>query len=87
MSNLLSLLITWLSTSVQKPNQNTGITGGDPSLISSIVFSAVANNVDGLFIETHPEPKKAKSDPYTMLKLDSLYAILKKAMKIREAIN
>ena len=73
--------------SVQKPNQNTGITGGDPSLISSIVFSAVANNVDGLFIETHPEPEKAKSDPYTMLKLDSLYAILKKAMKIREAIN
>ena len=73
--------------SVQKPNQNIGITGGDPSLISSIVFSAVANNVDGLFIETHPEPEKAKSDPFTMLKLDSLYAILKKAMKIREAIN
>ena len=73
--------------SVQKPNQNIGITGGDPSLISSIVFSAVANNVDGLFIETHPEPEKAKSDPYTMLKLDSLYAILKKAMKIRKAIN
>jgi 2-dehydro-3-deoxyphosphooctonate aldolase (KDO 8-P synthase) len=72
---------------VQKPNQNIGITGGDPSLISSIVFSAVANNVDGLFIETHPEPEKAKSDPYTMLKLDSLYSILKKAMKIREAIS
>ena len=72
---------------VQKPNQNIGITGGDPSLISSIVFSAVANNVDGLFIETHPEPEKAKSDPFTMLKLDSLYSILKKAMKIREAIN
>ena len=72
---------------VQKPNQNIGITGGDPSLISSIIFSAVANNVDGLFIETHPEPEKAKSDPFTMLKLDSLYSILKKAMRIREAIN
>ena len=72
---------------IQKPNQNIGITGGDPSLISSIIFSAVANNVDGLFIETHPEPEKAKSDPYTMLKLDSLYSILKKAMKIREAIR
>ena len=72
---------------IQKPNQNIGITGGDPSLISSIIFSAVANNVDGLFIETHPEPEKEKSDPYTMLKLDSLYSILKKAMKIREAIR
>ena len=72
---------------VQKPNQNSGVTGGDPDLISSIVYSAVANNVDGLFIETHPEPEKAKSDPFTMLKLDSLYPILKKALKIREAIS
>ena len=31
--------------------------------------------------------KKLKSDPFTMLKLDSLYSILKKAMRIREAIN
>ena len=72
---------------VQKPNQTSGVTGGDPSLISSIVYSAVANGTDGLFIETHPEPKNAKSDPHTMLKLDLLYPILKKALAIRKAIS
>ena len=72
---------------VQKPNQTNGVTGGDPSLISSIVYSAVANGADGLFIETHPEPKNAKSDPHTMLKLDLLYPILKKALAIRKAIS
>jgi 2-dehydro-3-deoxyphosphooctonate aldolase (KDO 8-P synthase) len=72
---------------VQKPNQTSGVTGGDPSLISSIVYSAVANGTDGLFIETHPDPKNAKSDPHTMLKLDLLYPILIKALAIRKAIS
>jgi 2-dehydro-3-deoxyphosphooctonate aldolase (KDO 8-P synthase) len=72
---------------VQKPNQTSGVTGGDPLLISSIVYSAVANGTDGLFIETHPDPKNAKSDPHTMLKLDLLYPILKKALAIRKAIS
>ena len=72
---------------VQKPNQTSGVTGGDPSLISSIVYSAVANGTDGLFIETHPDPNNAKSDPHTMLKLDLLYPILKKALAIRKAIS
>ena len=72
---------------VQKPNQASGITGGDPSLISTIVFSAVATGADGLFIETHPNPAAAKSDPFTMLKLDLLRPILEKAMKIRTALG
>ena len=72
---------------VQKPNQTRGVTAGDPSLISTIVFSAVATGADGLFIETHPNPAAAKSDPFTMLKLDLLRPILEKAMKIRTALE
>ena len=69
-----------------KPNQTHGVTGGDPSLISTIVYSAIATGADGLFIETHPDPTKANSDTHTMLKLDELRSILEKAVKIRNAI-
>ena len=72
---------------VQKPNQTSGITGGDTSMISSIVYSAVATGANGLFIETHPDPSTAKSDPFTMLKLKQLRPILEKAMEIRKAIS
>lgn len=73
--------------SVQKPNKTEGVTGGDPSLIETIALSAVATGADGFFIETHPDPKSAKSDPHTMLLLDKLRPILEKAMKIRNALH
>ena len=73
--------------SVQKPNKTEGVTGGDPSLIETIALSAAATGADGFFIETHPNPKTAKSDPHTMLQMDKLRPILEKAMKIRNALN
>jgi len=72
---------------VQKPNKTEGITGGDPSLIETVALSAIATGADGFFIETHPDPKTAKSDPHTMLQLDKLEGILQKAMKIRSALS
>ncbi len=73
--------------SVQKPNQTVGVTGGDPSLIESIALSAAATGADGFFIETHPNPSEALSDPHTMLQLDKLRPILEKVVKIRTALN
>lgn len=73
--------------SVQKPNRTEGVTGGDPSLIETIALSAIATGADGFFMETHPDPKTAKSDPHTMLQLDRLRPILEKCMKIRNALN
>lgn len=73
--------------SVQKPNKTEGVTGGDPSMIETIALSAIATGADGFFIETHPEPSTAQSDPHTMLKLDRLRPILEKAMKIRKALH
>ena len=73
--------------SVQKPNKTEGVTGGDPSLIETIALSAMATGADGFFIETHPDPKSAKSDPHTMLQLDKLEGILTKAMNIRKALH
>ena len=54
---------------LQQPNQTTGVTGGNPQLISTIAKAAIATGADGLFIETHPNPSMALSDGANMLQL------------------
>lgn len=73
--------------SLQQPNQTSGVTGGLPTLIETIAKAAIAVGTDGLFIETHPEPCKAKSDGANMLQLDLLEELLTKLVRIREAIK
>ena len=43
-------------------NQDNGITGGDPEMIETISKAGIVSGVDGIFLETHPNPKEAKSD-------------------------
>lgn len=73
--------------SLQQPNQTTGVSGGLPALIETIAKAAIAVGADGLFIETHPEPAKAKSDGANMLQLDLLEGLLTRLLRIREAIK
>ncbi|MFY0689536.1 MAG: 3-deoxy-8-phosphooctulonate synthase [Cyclobacteriaceae bacterium] len=73
--------------SLQQPNQSDGISGGSPTLIESIALSATATGADGLFIETHPNPKQALSDGKSMLPLEQLEGILEKVVSIRKALN
>lgn len=72
--------------SLQQPNQTSGITGGNPQLIGTIAKAAIATGVDGLFIETHPNPAIAKSDGANMLRLDLLENLLEQLVKIRKAV-
>lgn len=72
--------------SLQQPNQPSGVTGGKPGLISTIAKAAIAVGVDGIFIETHPNPVEAKSDGANMLRLDQIESLLIKLTRIREAI-
>lgn len=72
--------------SLQQPNQTSGVTGGKPSLITTIAKAGIAVGVDGLFIETHPNPAKALSDGQNMLQLDRLEALLEVCMKIRGVV-
>lgn len=72
--------------SLQQPNQEEGITGGRPELIGTIAKAGIASGVDGLFLETHPEPSSAKSDGANMLRLDRLEDLLVKLIRIRNAI-
>ena len=72
--------------SLQQPNQTSGVTGGNPELISTIAKAAIAAGVDGLFIETHPNPSIAKSDGANMLKIDLLEDFLQQLVKLRKAV-
>ena len=73
--------------SLQKPNQLSGVTGGIPKMIETIARAGVVNNVDGIFIETHFDPKNAKSDGKNMLNLDNLEKLLTNLLEIRRTIN
>lgn len=75
-----------ITHSLQQPNQANGVTGGRPALITTIGKAAIATGVDGVFIETHPEPSKAKSDGANMLELSKLRELLETLLKIRQAI-
>ena len=72
--------------SLQQPNQTSGVTGGNPQLIATIAKAAIATGADGLFIETHPEPSKAKSDGANMLRLDLLEPLLEQLVRLRKAV-
>jgi 2-dehydro-3-deoxyphosphooctonate aldolase (KDO 8-P synthase) len=72
--------------SLQQPNQTSGVTGGRPDRIDTIAKAAIAVGVDGLFIETHPNPSIAKSDGANMLPLDQMESLLIRLCKIRAAI-
>lgn len=72
--------------SLQQPNQTSGVTGGNPQLIETIAKAAIATGAHGLFIETHPNPAKAKSDGANMLPLDKLAPLLEKLVKLRKAV-
>lgn len=76
-----------ITHSLQQPNQEGGVTGGKPQLIETIAKAAIAVGADGLFVETHPEPSKAKSDGANMLALDQLEPMLQKLLRIRTAIR
>ena len=72
--------------SLQQPNQASGVTGGAPELIENLARAGIAVGVDGIFLETHPDPSIAKSDGSNMLQLHKLENLLKNLLRIREVI-
>lgn len=73
--------------SVQKPGGNGDCTGGNREYVEYLAKAAVAVGVDGLFMETHPTPEKAWSDGPNMVYLDKMEDLLKKVIKVYEAVN
>lgn len=76
-----------ITHSLQQPNQEGGVSGGQPDMIETIGMCAIAAGADGVFIETHPEPATALSDGANMLRLDMLDDLLRKLTLIRTTVN
>jgi 2-dehydro-3-deoxyphosphooctonate aldolase (KDO 8-P synthase) len=55
--------------STQTPASLGGVSGGNPAVAPVLARAAVAAGVDGVFLECHPDPPKAKSDAASMLRL------------------
>lgn len=71
--------------SLQLPGASGGVSGGQPQFVIPMARAAMAIGIDGLFVETHPEPSKALSDAGSMLPLDSMAELLDNVMSIKGA--
>jgi 2-dehydro-3-deoxyphosphooctonate aldolase (KDO 8-P synthase) len=74
--------------SVQQPGRGEGgASGGAREFIPSLTLAACAVGVDGLFMETHPDPANAPSDGPNMMPLDKLDALILRAVDIWQRVR
>ncbi len=68
--------------SVQQPSTESGVTGGNRRMVPYLMRAALAVGIDGLFIETHPDPDHAISDAANQIRLSDMRALLTQALEI-----
>jgi 2-dehydro-3-deoxyphosphooctonate aldolase (KDO 8-P synthase) len=68
--------------SLQLPGGGDGVTAGQAEFIEPLASAGVAAGVDGIFLEVHDEPSRAKSDAQNALGLDRLEPLLHRLMAI-----
>lgn len=73
--------------SVQKPGGNGTSTGGNRQYVEYLAKAAISVGVDGLFMEVHPDPDHAKSDGPNMVPLGEMKELLKKLIRVYDAIQ
>jgi len=73
--------------SLQLPGSQGSCSGGQPQFVLPLARAAVACGCDALFVETHPDVKKALCDKDSMLPLDRLEEFLFQVQAIDQAIR
>ena len=68
--------------SVQQSSSQAGITGGNREMVPYLMRAALAVGVDGLFIETHPNPDEAISDAANQVRLKDMKTLLEQALEL-----
>ena len=74
------------SHSVQKPGAAGNVSGGDAEFIPHIAAAGISAGADGVFLEIHDRPEKAKSDSSNSLNLKELKDLLEFLHRIRRAV-
>lgn len=72
--------------SVQLPGGRGACSGGQTEFVAGLSRAAVAFGCDGLFLEVHPDPKKAPCDGANMINFKELENLLRQIKKIRQAL-
>ena len=70
--------------SLQLPGGGGGTSTGQPQYIIPMAKAASAVGIDGLFVETHPNPPRALSDAGAMLPLEKMEELIRSVLRIRE---
>jgi 2-dehydro-3-deoxyphosphooctonate aldolase (KDO 8-P synthase) len=68
--------------SLQLPGAGDGVTAGQAEFIEPLASAGVAAGVDGVFLEVHEQPARAKSDAQNALRLDLLEPLLERLVRI-----
>jgi 2-dehydro-3-deoxyphosphooctonate aldolase (KDO 8-P synthase) len=68
--------------SLQLPGGGDGVTAGLAQYITPLASAGIAAGVDGVFLEVHEEPSRAKSDAQNALRLDQLEPLLRRLMAL-----
>ncbi len=74
--------------SLQRPAASGNISGGQPEYVKQMALAAIATGtLSGLFIETHPQPKKALSDAQSMLPMEQTEDLLQAIKTMEETVK
>jgi len=68
--------------SLQLPGGGDGVTAGQSEYIEPLASAAVAAGIDGLFVEVHDNPARAKSDGQNALPLERLEPLLRHLLRL-----
>ena len=71
--------------SLQLPGGGEGVTAGQAEYIEPLAAAAVAAGIDGLFLEVHEDPARARSDAQNAVALDRLEPLLARLQRIDAA--
>jgi 2-dehydro-3-deoxyphosphooctonate aldolase (KDO 8-P synthase) len=73
--------------SVQRPSGASGVTGGNRVMVEPLARAATAIGADGIFLETHQDPRQSPSDGSNMIPLAEVDSLITRLLRIRAALG